>query len=630
MKLRSPVPSSLKLPRTIADLRGQVFRDRYAVDELVGRGPNHAIFSGTDRESERPVLIDIQRPPQLHDAPTARRFEQGVKALGRVKDARVVRPLDSGETADGRFFLVSERPAGQPVDRWVAGAQAERRPWQQAVPVLRQVAQALAAAHSRKVVHGRLHPNACWVSHEDAARPPNVRVLRFGCNLDPAVDDTEATATGTTAFANDAVYMAPETIGGISGDAAADLYLFGLVAYFILAGRPPFCGGNAFVVASMHTRNEVPPLRDQVEDLPPDLAAVVHSLLAKLPQERPSSIASVDEVLGRFDSASSTQQASPADVGGAGATPGRRKAGRRGRAKRAAAQRAAVQRPAVGNGGERAPRDRIASRLSSGRTAPPPSRGSAGGTRRRSPSPAPSPGPSPAPGPNGPTFDVSPPRVPVESPPASGEDLAATETFSREALRAAMPSTAAGGEPPEATMVLGGTPVRDQPVLADVAGTEMLPRFLQAPGTGLPTPDATRQPSSPSSVGVPPQSTEVLDLRGLRAEGHADPLTTDVLMLEIEDAVAAPLSRPIVNVPHEAPPPRPTSPEIPAARQVAAPGPMPQPVAPPGGPPQQRPTISSPPMAANPPKSAGVAIWLIAGSIVAIVAGIAAGAWLAG
>src|SRR4029079_7468537 len=82
------------------------------------------------------------------------------------------------------------------------------------------------------------------------------------------------------------IYMSPEQVQGKPVDHRSDIYSFGVTCYHLLAGEPPFKGATAFDVAVQHVQNEPPPLSGVRPDLPPDLTAMVHKMMAKKPDDR--------------------------------------------------------------------------------------------------------------------------------------------------------------------------------------------------------------------------------------------------------------------------------------------------------------------------------------------------------
>lgn len=294
-------------------------------------------------DSERPIVLVVLRPASVHDAATRERFERRARASSRVRHPAIGSPIDSGETLDGLLWLVYERPTGQPLDRCLAGLPAGRLPWAHARPLLLVLVRGLAAAHGRGVVHGSVSPASCWV-HGIGLDAPSLRLLDWGTNTNPAADEPNLSYSRTTTLGGDPTFMAPETAGGLFGDERADEYLVGLVAYFMLVGRPPFQAANAFQLVTMHLQSPMPSMRDAGADVPEAAESWVGALLAKEPQQRPASMALVEQgllaidELGRLQAVRTEESAEPR--------------GRRGRAKaQAAARDEAARRSSESEGG---------------------------------------------------------------------------------------------------------------------------------------------------------------------------------------------------------------------------------------------------------------------------------------
>jgi serine/threonine-protein kinase len=82
------------------------------------------------------------------------------------------------------------------------------------------------------------------------------------------------------------LYMSPEQVEGKTVDPRSDIYAFGVTCYHLLAGEPPFRGNSPFEVAVQHVQKEPPPLAEFRPDLPPELCAIVHKMMAKRPEDR--------------------------------------------------------------------------------------------------------------------------------------------------------------------------------------------------------------------------------------------------------------------------------------------------------------------------------------------------------
>jgi serine/threonine-protein kinase len=128
-----------------------------------------------------------------------------------------------------------------------------------------------------------------------------VRVLDFGITqLTESTDSQALTATHTVM--GTAEYLAPEQALGGRVDGRADLYALGCVLYALLAGQPPFKGATPVATMMMHANDPVPDVRTLRPETPDWLADLVHSLLAKDPDDRPAGAATVAAALASRES----------------------------------------------------------------------------------------------------------------------------------------------------------------------------------------------------------------------------------------------------------------------------------------------------------------------------------------
>jgi serine/threonine-protein kinase len=155
----------------------------------------------------------------------------------------------------------------------------------EALDVLISVADVLSAVHRAGLAHRDVKPANVMLA------PGNrVVVMDFGLSVAEAQPPSGNPPAGTP------TYMAPEAIlsDTRSGERfGVDLYALGVMAYELLTLRPPFAGKTTVDVWSAHLQQTVPELRQHREDIPPQLAELVHSLMAKLPDDRPESMESV-------------------------------------------------------------------------------------------------------------------------------------------------------------------------------------------------------------------------------------------------------------------------------------------------------------------------------------------------
>src|SRR5262249_34240639 len=131
------------------------------------------------------------------------------------------------------------------------------------------------------------------------SRKGEVKVTDFGLSRCFAAEaPLHLTQSGVTM--GTPLYMSPEQVRGQPADPRSDIYSFGVTCYHMLAGEPPFRGAAAFDVAIQHVQGDARPLGSLRPDLPPELCAIVHKMMAKRPEDRYQSAREILNDLARF------------------------------------------------------------------------------------------------------------------------------------------------------------------------------------------------------------------------------------------------------------------------------------------------------------------------------------------
>ncbi|WP_234591540.1 serine/threonine-protein kinase, partial [Micromonospora sp. MH99] len=261
--------------------RGVLLGDRYRLGERVATGGMGAVWRGTDVLLEREVAVKVLLPSLVADAEFTARFRAEARMLAALRHPGVVAVHDVGQAAlaDGSRvdYLVMEYVEGEPLSARVRTA--GRLDAATTMSVLAQAADALHTAHLAGIVHRDVKPGNLLVKADG-----RVVLVDFGI----ARSRSMAGLTAANMVLGTAAYMSPEQATGQPVAAATDVYALGAVAYFCLAGRPPFDGDNPLAVALRHAQDEPAPLPP---DTPPAVAAVIARAMAKRPAERYASAA---------------------------------------------------------------------------------------------------------------------------------------------------------------------------------------------------------------------------------------------------------------------------------------------------------------------------------------------------
>jgi eukaryotic-like serine/threonine-protein kinase len=268
---------------------------RYVVEREVGVGGAARVYSAWDSKHDRKVALKVLRP-ELGASVTAERFDREVKLLGQLRHPNILTLIDSGE-ADGSLFYVMPFVDGPSLRDVMKQGPV---PIAEAVRLLHDVADALAYAHRKGLVHRDVKPENILIDDRHAM------VTDFGIARAVAGDPDgggRLTLAGRTLGSPN--YMAPEQVAGNpDADARADLYAFGVVAYELLTGRLPYAAKNAAAMLLAHLNDAPIPITQSRPDVPPALARIVMRCLEKAP---PSRWKSTDELLHALEALAAPQ-----------------------------------------------------------------------------------------------------------------------------------------------------------------------------------------------------------------------------------------------------------------------------------------------------------------------------------
>jgi hypothetical protein len=251
---------------------------RYRLEQVLGQGGFATVYRAYDPELGRSVAIKLLHPHLVASRAFVRRFRAEARAMARLRHPHIVPIYDVGETADGRSYLVMAFLEGMTL----AQAIARDAPFaeQRGLAILTQLADALDYLHRQGFVHRDVKPANIMLHADDT-----ITLMDFG--IARTLDD-QALLTQSGELVGTVAYMAPEQIAGGPVSPATDLYSFGLVAYELFAGRPPFRGSASEVLDQQRTQPP-PPLTAFNPTISPAIAAGIAACLAKDPTHRPPS-----------------------------------------------------------------------------------------------------------------------------------------------------------------------------------------------------------------------------------------------------------------------------------------------------------------------------------------------------
>ncbi len=246
---------------------------RYRLEERVGAGGMAEVWRALDLGLERNVALKVMSPEAVAtDASFVPRFLREAKVSARLEHPHILPIWDFGQAEDLLFIVMPLLPGGTLRDRARAGVPAIV-----AMEWLRALASALDYAHGEGVVHRDVKPANVLFD-----RTGRLFLSDFG--LAREAGSASLTVAGTVL--GTPVYMSPEQVRGEAASARSDQYALGVLAYYLLAGTPPFEANSVFVVMEKTLRDE--------PELPSALNPVLHrsvdyvllKVLEKRPQER--------------------------------------------------------------------------------------------------------------------------------------------------------------------------------------------------------------------------------------------------------------------------------------------------------------------------------------------------------
>ncbi|HZI60825.1 MAG TPA: protein kinase [Pyrinomonadaceae bacterium] len=262
---------------------GKTLRN-YRITEKLGVGGQGTVYKATDLKLGRPVVIKVIPPELSAKEANLKRFEREARLASSLDHPNICTIYDLDEV-DGVHFIAMQHVEGKNVRQLVAGRPLELRT---ALLIGLQVADALAAAHGRGIIHRDIKSGNVMVTPSG-----QVKVLDFG--LAKLLDDTEAVTSGIHRTElteigipyGTATYAAPEQARGDRVDKRADIFSTGVLLYEMLTGTWPFRGKTTIDVRHAVLYDPPRPISElRSTPIPARLTQLIDRALAKEPKDR--------------------------------------------------------------------------------------------------------------------------------------------------------------------------------------------------------------------------------------------------------------------------------------------------------------------------------------------------------
>src|ERR1044071_1946230 len=269
---------------------------RYEVGDRLGKGSFGVVHLARDVELGRDVALKVLKPEFLGKPTVVQRFLKEARAAATIDHPGIVTVFECGQIAntgtraDGNAYIAMELLRGESLTARIE--RDGRLPPETVIAIGRQLASALAAAHAAGIIHRDLKPDNVYLIPDAAVHGgQRVKILDFGmaklADLDGAPITHSKMVLGTPR------YMSPEEARSSAKiDQRTDIYALGCIMYELACGHPPFSGDAGEVIMQHQTS---PPARpSSLITVPAALDTLIVQMLAKVPDDRPRSMANVE------------------------------------------------------------------------------------------------------------------------------------------------------------------------------------------------------------------------------------------------------------------------------------------------------------------------------------------------
>jgi serine/threonine-protein kinase len=263
---------------------------QFAVGHILGQGGFATVFRARDHTLNRDVAVKVMDTAGAPSPSLAERFVREAQTIARLEHPNIVPIYEVGQPAD-LLYIVMRCVDGPSLRQLLGSTPNHRLSVGDAGRVARQVADALAYAHSEGVVHRDVKPDNILLDKRGQVLVTDFGIAKAAQAATSAQLTTEGMIIGTPQ------YMSPEQAAGDAVDGRSDIYSLGIVLYQMLSGAPPFDGDSSARIIAQQLTVVPPDIRALRPDVTPELAQVVGRMLDKDPARRFQTAAEVSRAL---------------------------------------------------------------------------------------------------------------------------------------------------------------------------------------------------------------------------------------------------------------------------------------------------------------------------------------------
>jgi eukaryotic-like serine/threonine-protein kinase len=257
----------------------------YRIVAPLGAGGMGEVYRARDARLGRDVALKVLPEQFARDPDRLSRFEREARAVAALAHPNVLVLYDVG-TDQGVPYAVTELLEGETLARRLARGPL---PWRKAVEVGAAVAEGLAAAHAKGIIHRDIKPGNLFLITDERVKILDFGLAKIEAGRPAAHEETCSYNSGRTqtgAVIGTPAYMAPEQLRGLPTDARSDLFSLGCSLYEMVSGRGPFKGQTDAELAAAILHDDPPGLGDVARMIPAELERLVSHCLEKNPEAR--------------------------------------------------------------------------------------------------------------------------------------------------------------------------------------------------------------------------------------------------------------------------------------------------------------------------------------------------------
>ncbi len=262
---------------------GKEILGQYQIEKKLGEGGMGMVYLADQPAMARKAAIKILRP-DIASAEQMERFQREAQTLSNIDHPHIIKVYNFGTLPDGELYIAMEFVQGREMDKVLEDE--GQMPWERAVSIIVQAADALVDAHSKGIVHRDLKPENIMLCER---RDTNdyVKVMDFGI-AKVLENSAELTSSATVAgiIHGTPMYMSPEQARGESVDARSDIYSLGIVLYAMLTCDLPIKSNTLVGYIIAHQSEPPDPLSKHNVQVPKQLETILMKMLEKKVEDR--------------------------------------------------------------------------------------------------------------------------------------------------------------------------------------------------------------------------------------------------------------------------------------------------------------------------------------------------------